>query len=501
MTFVAPNTQPRALRELLGLLAACSPTLHGDPETRVAKTSEDSRKVDATTLFVARRGERVDGSRYVAAALSGGAAAVLCERGAGVVVEPRIEVDDVRLAWGILAHELAGAPTRSMRVVGVTGTNGKTTVACLLAEALAHLGWLVARSGTLGFFVGNERLSASLTTPQPDHLAELLATAQQRGAGCAVLEVSSHALDQKRVAGLCFEVAAFTNLSQDHLDYHPDLATYGAAKARLFREYNPRARVLNYDDSFGRKLAAEWSDALTVSADGDARARLCVRHASFGSQGIQATVDFAKREYQLVSRLLGRHNLENLLVALGVLLSMGVDAKQAASALSCCTGVPGRLERCDGPQDDVVVVVDYAHTEDALRRALVALRELHFQSLGCVFGCGGDRDKSKRAPMGRVAAEHADRIYLTSDNPRSEDPQQIIDQVAVGLGKAHERSVLLLDRREAIDRAIREAEPGTAILVAGKGHEDYQIIGDRVLAFDDRVHCRAALLRRRGESG
>lgn len=487
------------LKDLAGSLVGCAARVIGSSDVVVDCTSEDSRVVRAGTLFVARRGRRSDGLRYAAQALEGGASAVLCEAGVLPSCRPRIEINDLKKAWGMAAQALAGHPTHALSAVGITGTNGKTTVASLVAQVLAQQGRSVARSGTLGFFVGDVRVRETLTTPQPDVLAEMLALARDRGATDVVLEVSSHALDQGRVSGLAFEVAALTNLSQDHLDYHRSMDDYGAAKARLFREHAPRHAVLNLDDVLGRTLFAEVSGGLGVSARGAVAAAISAVEASFERQGIRAQVRAGGQVWELRSALLGRHNLENLLVTWGIAASLGLSHEEIVGALAACRGVPGRLERCDDLGDDIVVVVDYAHTEDALRRALSTLQELDYPALTCVFGCGGDRDKQKRAPMGRVAGAHADRIFLTSDNPRTEDPEEIVRQVAEGLRGAEERSTIVMDRREAIRRAILGAQPESVVLVAGKGHEDYQLVGDRVLPFDDRVEARAALLQRRQE--
>jgi UDP-N-acetylmuramoyl-L-alanyl-D-glutamate--2,6-diaminopimelate ligase len=300
-----------------------------------------------------------------------------------------------------------------------------------------------------------------------------------------------------------FASVAFTNLSQDHLDYHETMEAYGNEKAKLFREGSPAARVLNIDDAFGRNLAAEFPEGLSISAAG-APADISAVQPSFRRDGLSAQVSVFGSKIGLSSPLLGRHNLENLLVAWGLLHTLGVAPTDAAGALGKAAGVPGRLERCDGPRDDIVVVVDYAHTPDALTRALATLSELAFEEVVCVFGCGGDRDRAKRPLMGKAAAEGADRVYLTSDNPRSEDPMSILRDVRPGLAEMKAPAVEEVDRRLAIEQAVTSAAPGAVVLIAGKGHEDYQLIGDQVLPFDDRVEARRALALRmqlRGISG
>ncbi len=496
------DTRPTALRldELVDSLVDCGATLVGDGSQMVEAITEDSRRVRPGTLFVARRGEKVDGSRFIGKALEGGAVAVLCEPGVASSVVPRIEVEDVRKAWGICAHRLYRNPSEALTVVGITGTNGKTTVAYLVEQALTSLGVKTGRLGTLGFFLDGQKLDDSLTTPQPDQLAHCFARTRDMGGEALVIEVSSHALDQQRTAGVDFSVVAFTNLSLDHLDYHGTMEEYGRAKGRLFREGRPGARVINIDDSFGQVLASEFPDAETISAQGR-EASVSAENVTFHRQGLEAEVLSEGRRVRLASPLLGRHNLENLLVSWGILSSLGRGPEEIAAALGGAVGVPGRLERCDSEGDDVVVVVDYAHTPDALERALKSLVALDFQQVVCVFGCGGDRDRSKRPKMGEAAAKHCDAVYVTSDNPRSEEPAAIIDEILPGLAGASTPPRIQVDRRVAIEEAILGAASGSVVLIAGKGHEDYQLIGEQVLSFDDRVEAKRVLALRRASRG
>jgi UDP-N-acetylmuramoyl-L-alanyl-D-glutamate--2,6-diaminopimelate ligase len=490
--------QPMALRldDLMGALSGFRPTLIGDGKTIVCGITEDSRKVAEGTLFVARAGQASDGVRFISEARSRGASAVLCERGAATSIEPRIEVLGLRAAWGVCAHEFYGRPSESLSVIGITGTNGKTTVACLVEQALLALGVTAGRLGTLGFFFGGKKLEDSLTTPQPDQLARSLAHVRDGEGRAMVLEVSSHALDQDRAAGVRFASVALTNLTQDHLDYHHSMEEYARAKGRLFREGAPGARVFNIDDPWGAELASEFPGSTTVSAAGSA-ASVRVVDSTFGTTGVTALVHSEEETRAFSSPLLGQHNLENLLVAWGILLSLGHASDRIAQALAACRGVPGRLERCDTEDDDIAVVVDYAHTPDALQRVLETLRPLGFEELICVFGCGGDRDRTKRAPMGRVAAQLADRVVLTSDNPRTEDPQAILDEVKLGLAQAKSPPIIEIDRRKAIECAVQGARSGAVVLIAGKGHEDYQLVAGKVLPFDDREEARRALTFRR----
>lgn len=494
--------RPTALRldELVACLSDCGAKLVGDGSTTVSSISEDSRRVAPGTLFVARPGGKVDGVRFALGAMAAGASAVLCQAGGEVTALPRIEVDDVRRAWGIAAHELYGRPSDALTAIGITGTNGKTTVAYLVDQALARLGVSRGRLGTLGFFLNGEKLEDSLTTPQPDQLARAFATVRDAGGRALVLEVSSHALDQRRTAGVHFSVAAFTNLSLDHLDYHVTMEEYACAKGRLFREGNPGARVINVDDTFGQALSAEFPDSITVSAEGR-EADITAVTADFTRRGLISVVKSSGEVCELSSPLLGRHNLENLLVSWGVLAALGHSPAAIVDALKGAEGVPGRLERCDESGDDVVVVVDYAHTPDALERALRSLVALAFEEVVCVFGCGGDRDRSKRPLMGRAVAETADKIFVTSDNPRSEDPQKILEDIRPGLSGARSEPTFELDRRKAIDAAVLGARPGAVVLIAGKGHEDYQLVGEQVLPFSDSVEARRALALRRSLGG
>lgn len=471
--------------------------VYGSSTSLIDGITEDSRKVRPGSLFVARNGEHSDGRKYVQMALAQGAAAILCEPADKLTVTPRLEVPDLRAAWGILAQKLYGDPSHHLKVVGITGTNGKTTVASLVAQALENLGHQVARAGTLGFYLGQEKISESLTTPMPDQLANMLALALERGTEYAIVEVSSHALAQKRTMGLSFEVTAFTNLSQDHLDYHGSLDAYGAEKERLFSDYAAKARVFNIDDQWGLTMSSRHENAILVSTRSAAGADLFATDIQFSAAGLRAVIHSKTERVPLCSSLLGNHNLENLLVAWGILQNLGFEHRAIARGLEAATGVAGRLERCETELDDIVVVVDYAHTPDALKRVLETLGELNFTRLLCVFGCGGDRDRSKRPLMGRAVANAADELYVTSDNPRTEEPRAIIDDILSGLGEAKSSVHVEPDRRSSIEQAILDAPLGACVLIAGKGHEDYQLIGSQVLAFDDRVEARRALEKRR----
>ena len=477
----------------------------GDASVRVRGVRHDSRAVEAGDLFVARRGEKVDGARFVRDAVARGASAVMAARsapalaGAGV---PVLLVDDPATALGFAASAVYGHPSFSLETIGITGTNGKTTTAHLVRAAVDGALGLVKCGviGTVGHRYGDWHAPAEHTTPEADDIARVMATMRDRGATHVAMEVSSHALELGRVRAVHVRVAAFTNLTQDHLDFHRSMEAYAEAKAKLFTELGPGAAVLNVDDPFGRELATRVRAPLVrVSARLDAgdAADVAPREARLDASGIHAVVRTPAGDVVLASRLVGAYNLENLLLALGVAHALELELPRAAEALSREPGAPGRLERCDGEGDDLTVLVDYAHTPDALARALDAVRALSAGRVWCVFGCGGDRDPTKRGPMGEAVGRRADVAVVTNDNPRTEDPAAIAAAVIAGVRAAGVEPIVELDRRLAIDLAVRSASRGDAVLIAGKGHEDYQILGMVKHPFDDRTEARRALEARR----
>jgi UDP-N-acetylmuramoyl-L-alanyl-D-glutamate--2,6-diaminopimelate ligase len=480
-------------------LARVGARVSGDAGVAVSDVRQDSRRIEPGDLFVARGGARFDGNAFVEDAVRRGATAVLVASDAAVpeLAVPTIRVDDIRLAVGLAAEAVHGHPSKRLSVVGITGTNGKTTTAWLVQHALESARAPTARLGTLGYSFRDDAVDESLTTPEADEVSRYAARAVARGASHLVMEVSSHALSQARVDALTFAVAAFTNLTQDHLDYHRSMEAYAEAKARLFSDLRPRASVVHIDDPFGGRLAARSSGRVLTVGKGpaaDVRAEDVVLDAS----GIRATVHLPSGAVALTSRLVGAHNLDNLLVTLGIVEALGLDVRRAADGLSSGPPVPGRLERCDSPDDDVTVLVDYAHTPDALTRVLAAVRGLGPGKIHCVFGCGGDRDPGKRPKMGAAVGAGADRATITNDNPRSEDPRLIADAIEGGIRLSGIDYDVELDRSKAIERAIAAAAPGDVILLAGKGHEPYQIIGPDKRVFDDRDEARRALEKRRG---
>ena len=415
---------------------------------------------------------------------------------------PQLRLDDPRVALAALASAVYGDPTRRLEVIGGTGTNGKTTTSWIIDEALTALGQRPALLGTIESRGPGVREPAPYTTPEGDAIARFAKAVADAGATHLTMEVSSHALAEHRADAVCFAVAAFTNLTQDHLDFHQTMEAYFLAKARLFSELSQRAAVINVDDPFGRRIAeaANAPLVLCVSREKDAEIRILDEHG--GREGVRARLDVLGHDAELVSPLIGAHNLDNLALAVGCLVALGQEAEQAASAASLCHSVPGRLERIDG-LDGVSILVDYAHTPDALARALGALAPITPGRLIAVFGCGGDRDADKRPKMGRAAGAGADVAIVTSDNPRTEDPLAIIAAIEVGvaehlprvadLGGATRGYTVLEDRRAAIRLALNVANEGDTILVAGKGHEDYQIRGTRKAHFDDREEVRTAI--------
>ena len=499
------ETQDRAgfpVSALLSLLADEAPRLLGDGSVRVSGVRQDSRFVEPGDLFVARSGGKVSGAQFAEAAVQRGAVALLVERGAPLpaVAVPMIEVADARRALGTVAEAVYGNPSRALPLIGITGTNGKTTTAWLVERALIGIGQKPARLGTVGFAFAGESVDSALTTPEADDVSRYVARVRDAGGTQFVMEVSSIAITLERVRGLRFQVAAFSNLTQDHLDFHASMTEYAEAKAQLFTSFAPAVSVLNVDDAFGNELANR-AHGRVIRVSKRPGADVYPLEISVGAKGIRGRIQTPSGEVELDSRLVGQHNLDNLLLALGVLAGLGIDLQRASSALGSAPQVPGRLERCDAPTDDVLVLVDYAHTPDALERVLHSARGMTEKRVLCVFGCGGDRDPQKRPKMGAAVGERADYAIITNDNPRSEDPRAIADAIEVAVKKTGVVYEVILDRARAIEKAVLAAAPGDVILIAGKGHEPYQIIAGETHAFDDRIEARRALELRRQRGG
>jgi UDP-N-acetylmuramoyl-L-alanyl-D-glutamate--2,6-diaminopimelate ligase len=475
-------------------------------DARVADLTLDSREVRAGSLFFALRGLKSHGLKFAAEAAARGASAVLWEPASDVdtpVFFPEVftaPVADLHKLIGRIADRFFGWPSSQLRVVGITGTNGKTTCAYLLAQCLERLGSDAAYMGTIGWGRIGALNMPTHTTPDAINVHRTLAQLKAQGVRDVAMEVSSHALDQGRVDGVRFHSAAFTNLSRDHLDYHPSMQDYGEAKARLFAIENLQQAIINIGDAFGRQLARQLTGRMPLTAVwiGAAGAGwMADRSLHAGDvvvdlKGVSMALDGSFGRVQLRTRLLGRFNAENSLVVLGCLLALGVPLAAAAAALAECTAPPGRMEVIGTEMGGKpLAVIDYAHTPDALAKALAALREHCAGALWCVFGCGGDRDPGKRPMMGAIADELADQIIVTDDNPRSEDPQHIIRGITGGI-KSHNARIIP-DRAEAIAAALNEAAAADVVLIAGKGHEDYQIYGATRRIFSDRREARKVL--------
>jgi UDP-N-acetylmuramoyl-L-alanyl-D-glutamate--2,6-diaminopimelate ligase len=488
----------------------------GPLPAEVRGLTDDSRRVVGGGCFVAVRGLRVDGHRFIPQAVARGARAIVAEPPDPLPESPggpreevgRILVPDTRSALPRLADAYFGHPSRDLTIVGVTGTNGKTTTSYLVEPLLRARGLETGVIGTIQYVVRGRAREAGQTTPDALELQALLAEMVGASVGGVVMEVSSHALELQRVDGVAFDVAIFTNLTQDHLDFHGTMDRYARAKSRLFfellgRDGKPGATaVLNADDPVGAAWARELPGRVLTFGLGRAAAHpaaspsVLARRYESGLAGIRLLADTPVGPIELASPLIGEHNVMNLLGAVAAGIALGLGPAAIAAALGSVQSVPGRFERVEAGQD-FLVVVDYAHTPDALRRVLETARLLTRDRLGVVFGAGGDRDRGKRPLMGRVAAELADRVWLTSDNPRSEDPGAIIDEIAAGVvppppGGYTKNS----DRREAIREALHWGQAGDTVVIAGKGHETYQLIAGKTLPFDDRLIAREFLTAR-----
>ena len=472
-------------------LAAVLPGAETVPAARdleVQRVTGDSRLVQPGDLFFALRGAKADGLAHVAEAVRRGAVAVVSDRPApeGAAV-PWLSVPAPRRALALAAASLAGHPAEKLVLAGVTGTNGKTSTARLLEAILARRYGKAGFLGTIGYRTPRRALEADRTTPEAPVIQALLAEMLADGARAAALEVSSHALALDRVEGCRFDVVVFTNLTRDHLDFHGDMESYYAAKRRLFDLRKPGAcGVVNADDPYGRRLLAEASAPLaSFSASGGA-AEFRAEAVRCGLSGVAFDLVFPGGRVSVASPLLGRFQVANIAGAATAGLCLGIPSADVAAAVADVSSVPGRLDRVETGQP-YPILVDYAHTPDALERLLLAVRELTDRKILLVFGCGGDRDRGKRAPMGEIAGRLADIPIATSDNPRSEDPEAILREVEAGLSASGATKYLkIVDRREAIRRALELANPGTVVVIAGKGHETTQVVGSAELPFDDR---------------
>jgi UDP-N-acetylmuramoyl-L-alanyl-D-glutamate--2,6-diaminopimelate ligase len=480
------------LRDIAGALRADAT---GPLDGRAVDVTHDSRRVTPGSLFVAVTGLRHDGNAFARAAIEAGAAGVISERERPEDFDGAwLRVPDARRALARAASAVFERPSDWLRLVGVTGTNGKTTTTYLVDRIVRLAEETSALVGTVAYRVGDRMVKAERTTPEAADIQRLLRQALDEGCCTAVMEVSSHAIELGRVDGLRFEVAAFTNLSRDHLDYHGTMEAYFAAKKRLFDGSVgpvPRWAVINVDDEHGRLLAEDF-DGPAMRFGLNRLADVRAERFDLTPDGLRLDVATPAGPLEIRSPLVGRPYVYNTLTAVGVALALGYSLETIRGALEGCRGAPGRFEQVPNA-GGIAVVVDYAHTDDALRKVVETAREVARGRVITVFGCGGDRDRTKRAPMGEAAGAGSDFAILTSDNPRSEDPLAIIADAEVGLARSGCAYEVIPDRRDAIFRAVAEARPGDVVLIAGKGHEDYQILADRTIHFDDREVAREAL--------
>lgn len=490
------------LRDLLAPLLPVQVT--GDDSLEITGLTADSRKVQPGCLFVCLTGFTVDGHAFAAQAVENGAVAVLAEQDVDVPATV-VRVPDTRRAMAMLADRFYGSPTRELKLIGVTGTNGKTTTTHLIDKILRDQNKRTGLIGTIHMRIGDVTEEVKNTTPDALELQHAFRRMRDVDTEYAIIEVSSHALEQGRVRGCDVHTAVFTNLTQDHLDYHETMENYRDAKSLLFSQlgnsYDPdrlKTAVLNADDE-ASNLYAKVTPARVITYGIDNPADVRAAEIEITSRGTSFTAHTFAGSIRLNLKLMGKFNVYNALAAIAVALAEGVPLDEIKASLEAVPGVNGRFEPVDAGQP-FAVLVDYSHTPDSLENALATVKEFAKGRIFCVVGCGGDRDRTKRPIMARIATKYADLTVLTSDNPRSEDPQAIIDDMLAGLTEvAAERYVSIVDRREAIRYAVAQAKQDDVILIAGKGHETYQIIKGQVLPFDDREVAREAIAERRNE--
>ena len=466
-----------------------------DQSTEVTSLAYDSRRVEKGSVFFAIAGEQTDGHLFIEDAVRRGVVAIVSER-----VPPAgfgskwVRVGKIRRALSEAARRFYDDPDVKLRVIGITGTNGKTTTAYLLNSILEAAGTRTGLLGTVEYRLGTRVIPASNTTPESLDLTAYFYELAAEGAGAAIMEVSSHALAQERVWGMHFSAAVFTNLTRDHLDYHHDFEHYFAAKQRLFEGLGippPELAVINVDDPWGRRLL-DIPNPRQLTYGLESKADVGVKRYSQNLSGLSATLTTPQGQIEIESGLLGRANLKNILAATATAIGVGISTDQIQSGIRRLAAVSGRFEKVDEGQP-FLVLVDYAHTDDALKNALEAARELTGKRLVVVFGCGGERDRTKRPLMGEVAGQLSDLAILTSDNPRSEDPILIMNDVLVGLQRTGRPYIAEVDREIAIQKALAEAREGDLVLLAGKGHESYQVLKDKTVPFNDPEVARRFL--------
>jgi UDP-N-acetylmuramoyl-L-alanyl-D-glutamate--2,6-diaminopimelate ligase len=488
------------LRELLAQSQITPTQEHPNLDREVTGLKTNSHACQEGDLFIGMPGTRVDGGEFWQGAIAAGAIGAVISPDAAATKPPTdgdcvVTAPDLVTTCAHIAGAFYNYPARTLKMVGVTGTNGKTTTTHTIEFLLQQAQVSTALLGTLYTRWQGYQQTAIHTTPFAVDLQHQLAQAVAVGCTVGIMEVSSHALHQGRVKGCPFEVAVFTNLTQDHLDYHKDMEDYFEAKALLFNdEYLSGRAIINLDDAYGKRLIERlpvdkvWSYSLN-----DSNADLWTSDLTYNQTGVTGKLHTPKGEIDFSSPLVGKYNVENLLAAIGAALHLGMDLEAIVAAVAQFPGVPGRMERVQvSPAQEIGVIVDYAHTPDSLENLLKASRPFISGQMICVFGCGGDRDRTKRPQMGKIAAELADRVVVTSDNPRTENPEQILADIMAGISR-QEGVTVIADRATAIAEAIAMAQPGDGVLIAGKGHEDYQILGTEKIHFDDREQAREAL--------
>ena len=486
----------KSLEEALNKMNVISVT--GESEDRLMKTiCCDSRKVTQGSIFVAINRILVNGNDYIDSAIEQGATTIVTDAEDGDKLPDNITkvvVRDARVALAQLSVYFYEFPSLAMNVIGITGTNGKTTVSYLIESIFKTSGRDIGRIGTVGYSFNEQSFPALTTTPESLDLQRMLRQMVDAGVKSCVLEVSSHALTQSRVDNVRFSTAVYTNLSRDHLDYHNDMEEYFCAKSLLFTKHCPKVAVVNADDPYSVQLIAKTeAKVYTYGLSGDVD--VSTENLRIGSNGTSFTLCTPQGKSIVCTKLLGKHNVYNILAATGAALAEGISLIEIVKGVEALSSVPGRLETVDHGQD-FAVAIDYAHTDDALSKAIQTAREITKGTLITVFGCGGDRDRSKRPLMGTVAWTLSDHVVVTSDNPRLENPQQIINDIMRGIRESDNPDGCLdvvIDRRNAIRKAILIASPGDFVLIAGKGHEDYQILGKKKTHFNDREEVVTAL--------
>jgi len=460
----------------------------------------DSREVKVGSLFICIEGYTVDGHNYVKQAVENGAVAIIASKDVEVDV-PVIKVRDTMRTMAILANAFYDNPTAKMHMIGITGTNGKTSVSHLIEEILRKAGKQTGLIGTIGMKINEETFETKNTTPDSLTLQKIFKQMLDANVEAAIMEVSSHALHIGRVHGCQYDVTVFTNLTQDHLDYHKTMDAYRAAKSLLFSQLGnaydvkrPRYAILNVDDrATAEYIVASQGIIMTYGIDNDADLMAC--DIKTISSGTTFTLIFNGNEYPVKMSLVGKFNVYNILATIGATLASGIDLAFILETLQDLTGVPGRFELVDAGQD-FNVIVDYAHTPDSLENVLKTIQGFTEGKIYCIAGCGGDRDKSKRPIMAKIASDLSDYPIFTSDNPRTEDPVAILKDMEAGVTNSEKNYQTIVDRKEAIEYAINKAQTGDVVLIAGKGHENYQIIGEKVLDFDDRKMAKNAIKRK-----